>query len=210
VKYKIYSLKGEVYDKESGAKVGETIDLIDLKTDEAEQRVSSDPVSGEYLIVLTEGADYGLFVSREGYLFESLNFNLKDSDPKGNLTLDIYLTPINVNAKTVLNNIFFDFGKATLREESIPELEKLMEFMALNKNVKIEIGGHTDNIGSHEDNMALSRARAKAVLDFLGEHEVETDRLKFKGYGETVPVADNDTEENRQKNRRIEFKILER
>lgn len=208
LQYKSYSLKGVVYDKKTNKKLGAAIDLIDLKEDAVEQSVESDPTNGEYLIVLTEGSDYGLFVAREGYLFESVNFNLENSDPKGNLNLDIYLTPIEVNATTVLHNIFFDFGKSTLREESLAELEKLIEFMTLNKTVKIEIGAHTDDVGSHENNMLLSESRAKAVRDFLTKNNVPLDRLTFKGYGETKPKVSNDTEENRQENRRIEFKIL--
>lgn len=210
LRYKSYSLKGIVYDKETNKRLGAKIDLIDLKTDETEQSVDSDPVNGEYLIVLTEGAEYGLFVTKQGYLFESLNFNLKESDAQGNLTLDIFLTPIDLNASTVLNNIFFDFGKATLRKSSLPELEKLMEFMELNENVRIEIGGHTDNVGSEEDNQSLSEARAKAVRDYLVKNRVSLDRLSFKGYGESKPVVDNESEENRQKNRRIEFTIIKK
>ncbi|MEQ8361112.1 MAG: OmpA family protein [Cytophagales bacterium] len=208
LKNKSYSLKGTVYDKETKKKLRAQIDLIDLETDETEQSVSSDPSNGEYLIVLTEGAEYGLFVSREGYLFESLNFNLKDSDASGKLNIDIALTPINVNASTIMNNIFFDFGKASLRSSSIPELEKLIDFLRINENVRIEIGGHTDNIGSIEDNQKLSEDRAKAVRDFLVGHKVPLDRLSFKGYGESKPVADNNSEENRQRNRRIEFTVL--
>ncbi len=208
LKNKSYSLKGVVYDKETNKKLMAKIDLIDLETDDTEQSVSSDPTNGEYLIVLTEGAEYGLFVSREGYLFESLNFNLKDSDTTGKLQINIGLTPINVNASAVMNNIFFDFGKATLRSSSIPELEKLIEFLKINDKVRIEIGGHTDNVGGVEDNQKLSEQRAKAVRDFLVSHKVPLDQLTFKGYGESKPVADNNSDENRQKNRRIEFTVL--
>jgi len=108
----------------------------------------------------------------------------------------------------VLNNIFFDFNKASLRPESKTELENLIKLMNDNPNIKIEISGHADNIGSSAYNQKLSESRAKAVVDYLIEHGIERSRLSHMGYGFDKPIAPNDTKEGRQINRRVEFKII--
>lgn len=108
----------------------------------------------------------------------------------------------------VLKNIFFDFDKATLRPESVAELNRLTELIDDYSTIKIEISGHTDNKGSLEYNTQLSESRAKAVVDYLIEHEINAGRLSYKGYAFAEPIADNDTEAGRQLNRRMEFKIL--
>ena len=107
----------------------------------------------------------------------------------------------------VLNNIFFDFDSYQIRKESFTELQKVRKFLDANKKVSIEIAGHTDNKGSKEYNQNLSLQRAKAIHDYLLQNGVAPGRLQYKGYGDTTPIAPNDTEENRQKNRRIEFII---
>lgn len=109
----------------------------------------------------------------------------------------------------MLRNIFFDYNKATLRPESKVELERVYDFLKQNPNVKIEISGHTDDIGSQDYNQKLSEARAKSVVDYLIQLGISPDRLSFKGYGKLQPMVPNDSEENRQLNRRVEFKILE-
>ena len=120
----------------------------------------------------------------------------------------------NVNYKigeTVkLDNIFFKTDKAELLPESVKELNNLIELLNNNLNLKIEISGHTDNIGTDNYNQKLSENRAKAVVDFLVQHGIDGARLKYAGYGSKQPVATNYTEEGRAKNRRVEFKILEK
>jgi len=110
----------------------------------------------------------------------------------------------------VLNNIFFDFNKSTLRDESIAELERLTKLLDEIPTLKIEVSGHTDNIGSASYNQNLSENRAKAVVNYLTRKGIDVNRLIFKGYGFNQPVATNDTEEGRQQNRRTEFKVLEK
>lgn len=107
-----------------------------------------------------------------------------------------------------LNNIFFDFGKATLRPESFPELDRLVSYMADNKGMEIELSGHTDNVGSKEANLKLSDDRAKAVTEYIVTQGIKAERIKTLGYGETKPVSTNDTDEGKQLNRRVEFTIL--
>ena len=123
---------------------------------------------------------------------------------------DLYLDRIEVGATVRLNNIFFDFDKTTLRPESITELNKVADFLKSNPTVKVEISGHTDSKGSNSYNINLSDGRAASVRTYLLENWVEPARVDSKGYGEEIPVATNDTDEGRQKNRRVEFTILER
>jgi outer membrane protein OmpA-like peptidoglycan-associated protein len=108
----------------------------------------------------------------------------------------------------VLNNVFFDTDRSTLKKESEVELEKLCELMKSNPKIRVEIAGHTDNQGSKEHNLTLSRNRAKAVYDYLVAHGIKADRMRYKGYGFDQPVASNDTPEGRALNRRTEFKIV--
>jgi outer membrane protein OmpA-like peptidoglycan-associated protein len=108
-----------------------------------------------------------------------------------------------------LNNVFFDFGKYDLRPESYPELDRLAEFLKSNTSLRIELGGHTDNVGKDADNLTLSQNRVNSVMSYVASRGVDAARLTAKGYGETKPVNTNDTEEGRQQNRRVEFTILQ-
>ncbi len=109
-----------------------------------------------------------------------------------------------------LNNMFFDFNKATLRNESITELRHMIKFMQEYPKLKIEISGHTDSVGTGEANRKLSSERANAVREYLVSHGINAPRITAKGYGATKPIAPNDTEEGRQRNRRTEFRIISR
>lgn len=117
---------------------------------------------------------------------------------------------LEVGESVRLNNVFFQTGKATLLEVSIVELDKLVEMMQRNGSMRIELGGHTDNVGNEAANQKLSEQRAKAVYDYLVKHGVAADRLTYKGYGQTQPVADNSTPEGRRENRRTEFTIIDK
>ncbi|MDI6833939.1 MAG: OmpA family protein, partial [Bacteroidales bacterium] len=152
--------------------------------------------------------NYGVAVKKTGYLFHSENFNIPENAPFKEVNKDIILKKIAVGAEVVLNNIFFDFNKATLRPESKTELKNVIEFLQQNPSVTIEISGHTDNVGSYEYNQSLSERRAKAVVDYLVEQGIPLSKLVYKGYSFSKPIASNDTEEGRQQNRRVEFKIL--
>ncbi|HEY6163236.1 MAG TPA: OmpA family protein [Bacteroidia bacterium] len=109
----------------------------------------------------------------------------------------------------VLKNIFFESGKSFLLPASAPELEALLKLLNENPGMKIEISGHTDNVGKEEDNLRLSEARAKAVHDYLVAKGIWSERLSFKGYGSSKPITPNDTPEDRAQNRRVEFKVVE-
>jgi outer membrane protein OmpA-like peptidoglycan-associated protein len=125
------------------------------------------------------------------------------------IELFIDLEKIMLGNTVVLNNIFFDTDKYDLKDESKQELNKLLIFLKENRNIKIEISGHTDNIGDSKHNMILSENRAKSVCDYLISNSIDKSRLTYKGYGDTRPINDNNTKQNRAKNRRTEFKVIE-
>jgi outer membrane protein OmpA-like peptidoglycan-associated protein len=158
--------------------------------------------------ILTEGSEYALYVTKPGYLFESLRFDYQESHQREPLNIDILLKPLKKGTASTMNNIFFDVDKYDLKEKSRTELNKTVMLMESNPDLKMEISGHTDNSGSDEHNRELSLNRARAVYQYLVDQGIDPDRLKFTGYGSSVPVAPNDSEENRQLNRRIEFRVL--
>jgi outer membrane protein OmpA-like peptidoglycan-associated protein len=108
----------------------------------------------------------------------------------------------------VLKNIFFDLNQYALKSSSQVELDNIVQLMKENPTLKIQINGHTDNIGKSKDNLVLSENRAKEVVKYLTEKGIQSQRLTYKGYGATQPVADNSTEQGRAKNRRTELKVI--
>ena len=208
IRYKSNYVKGVVRDKETGDPLAARIELINLETNEVESLVSSDSISGNYLIVLTEGSDYALYVNKSGYLFKSLNFNYSAEQNYDPIVLDIDLEKAAEGTTAVLENIFFDLDKYDLKQKSITELGKILRFLKENPGLRVEIGGHTDNSGSDSYNKQLSQRRAQAVFDYLVSNGVPANRLIPVGYGSARPLADEATEEGRQQNRRIEFKIV--
>jgi len=201
-------LKGRILDDATKQPVEATIILTDNEKGEELATFTSNSATGKYLVSLPSGKNYGIAVKAEGYLFYSENFNIPANAPYQEIEKDIYLKKIDIGASIVLRNIFFDFNKATLRPESKTELDGLIQLMKDNPTLKIEISGHTDNIGSAEYNKKLSEQRAKAVVDYLIAAGISSDRLTYVGYGFEKPIAPNTTEEGRQLNRRTEFKII--
>ncbi|GAB4329771.1 MAG: hypothetical protein Kow00127_22100 [Bacteroidales bacterium] len=202
-------LSGTVRDAVSGKPLQASVEVYDNVRNQLLASFSSEAETGKYLISLEPGRNYGITVSSKGYLFHSENFNLPEDARAVRIQKDIMLQPVKVGSSIVLNNIFFDFNKATLRDESKAELEQIKRVMEENPQIRIEISGHTDNIGSAAYNQKLSEQRAQAVVQYLIAAGVSPDRMEYKGYGMSQPVASNDTEEGRQKNRRTEFKIIE-
>lgn len=200
--------KGNVYDAETKQKLEAKIELIDLKTNKVIQSVSSDPKNGNYLVVLTQGQEYALYVQKDGYLFKSVFFDFKNPKDFNPLTLDVYLDPAKTGKSVVLNNIFFASNSYSLEDKSRTELDKIVFFLQKNPKLNIEFGGHTDDVGSDKDNLELSLKRAKSVYEYITGKGIPAARLKYKGYGETQPMLPNNSQENRQQNRRIEFRIL--
>lgn len=200
--------QGRVFDAITKKPLQADVQLYDLKTDELVQSVISDPESGDYTVVLNEGHQYGMYAVADKYLMRSLNFDYSDKRSFDPLTLDIYLEPVRAGRAIVLNNLFFDTKEYALKPNSRTELNRLIKFMSQYPDVQVEISGHTDDVGTDDDNLVLSKNRAKSVYDYLTQHGVKAERLRFRGYGESKPLAANDSEEHRQQNRRIELRIL--
>lgn len=158
-------------------------------------------------MTLPTGRDYAFTVNQKGYLFNSDQYFLKNGISDSAAQKNIVLQPIEKNAAIVLKNIFFETNRFELSPASVTELDKLVSLLQENPTIKIEIGGHTDNVGKAADNLTLSDHRAKAVVDYLLTKKIDPARLSAKGYGMTQPVADNNTTEGRALNRRTEMKI---
>lgn len=203
-------LKGVISDETTGALLESTIEIIDNEKNKVINTILSNNATGRYMISLPSGINYGIVVKAKGYLFHSENVNIPYSAGYQEVIKDVKLKKIEVGKTIVLNNIFYDFDKATLRSESMAELERLTALLNDNATLKIEIASHTDNKGTDEYNQKLSQLRAQSVVDYLIEKGVDKQRLVAKGYGETAPVASNETDEGRQQNRRTEFRILSR
>ena len=204
-------LKGLILlDEKTKEPLEATIEITDNQKNEVVARFTSNSKTGKYLITLPSGKNYGITVEAKGYLFHSENFDISSSAEYHEIEKDILLKKIEVGQKVVLKNIFFDFDKASLRSESVAELNRLTKLMNDVPSLKIEVSGHTDNIGSAAYNKNLSEKRAKSVADYLTNHGIKKDRLEYVGYGFSQPIATNDTDEGRQQNRRTEFKVLSR
>lgn len=206
-------LKGIVVDARTQKPLPAALDLIDVRTNQVISRVRSDDQTGQYVAVLPAGGEYALYVSAPGYLFKSLAFNYTDKVSmetgmgKG-MALDAALEPISNTSKETLNNLFFESGRYELSTKSRTELERLAEFLKANPTTKIEIAGHTDDRGVASANLELSRRRAAAVVGYLAQMGIAPDRMRAVGYGKSRPAVPGSTEEARQRNRRIEWRIL--
>ena len=200
-------VRGRVFDRKTKAGLASSVELTDLSTKKIFSAIPTD-ADGNYFITLPVGRDYAFSVNRKGYLFYSDQFLLAGQSPDSTYRKDIALSPIETNASIVLRNIFFDVNKSELKAESQAELDKLVQLLLENPGLKIEISGHTDNVGKPADNLLLSNNRAKAVVGYLTSKGIPAQRLMAKGYGETKPVADNATEAGRALNRRTEARIL--
>lgn len=178
---------------------------------------SSTDKTGKTLLCLPAGKDYALHIEKEGYLFHSEHFALTDTKTiQTAYELKIALSPIpekavaDIPTKTSirLNNIFFDSGSADLLPQSNNEIQRIVKLLQQQTQLNIRIDGHTDNVGNEANNLALSEQRAKAVYNALIEKGIKENRLSFKGFGESQPIAPNDTSMGKQKNRRTEMTIL--
>lgn len=208
IKFRSNYVKGTVRDKQTHENLSASIELININNNEVVSLVRSDSITGEYLMVLTQGDEYGLYVNKRGYVFQSLNFNYSEVNDFEPIILNIELEKIKEGSVSVLKNIFFDTDKYDLKEKSITELQKIKRFLNENPSTRIEISGHTDNTGSVVHNKQLSENRAQSVYAYLIGNGVDSKRLITKGYGSDKPIGSNETEDGRQLNRRIEFKVI--
>ena len=183
-------------------------ELISLLSKEIIMEAYSDP-RGEFLVCIPTNQDYALNVSREGYLFYSDNFSLSGmreiTDP---FLKDVPLQPIMTGKSIILKNIFYETDSYFLLPKSEAELDKVIQFLEKNPDIRVEISGHTDNVGTAEYNQTLSENRAKSVYKYLVDHQIDPGRLVFRGYGLSRPIDSNESDAGRAMNRRTELKIL--
>ena len=212
-------LKGLVLDAETKNPVKSFIDLVDNGTQEHISEFNNDPITGKFLMSLPAGKNYGIAAKADGYLFHSENFDIPSDAGFKEYEKVIYLNKIKKGVSIVLRNIFFDTDKYSLKPESKIELDRLIQLLTDNLNLRIEISGHTDTHGSSSYNQRLSEDRAGAVVDYLVVHGFGRERFEFKGIGEAKPLV-TDTEREKMKstkdrddadahNRRTEFMIID-
>jgi outer membrane protein OmpA-like peptidoglycan-associated protein len=199
---------GKVFDAETGDVIGCSINYEDLAKGKNVGFAQSDPSNGEYKIILPYGKNYGFMGSAANYLSVADHIDLIKVSEYQEINRDLFMVPAKIGSTIRLNNIFFDFAKADLRSESFPELDRLVNCLNENPKMEIEIRGHTDNVGGHDANVNLSNDRAASVRAYLINKGINESRVRSIGYGETKPLKKNDTDKNRQINRRVEFVIL--
>ncbi|MBN2892098.1 MAG: OmpA family protein [Bacteroidales bacterium] len=200
-------ITGKIIDQQTGLPIDAEIVIIDNNTNQVIYSTKSNSQNGEYSVNVPVGKNYGMVIRKDGYLFQSENFDLVSTSNYEEISKNIELSSIEVNSIARLSNIFFDFASSNLKDASVPELDRVVQFMKDNPNMKIEISGHTDNIGNYDDNMRLSQQRAEAVAQYISNKGIPKERIIAKGYGFEKPVATNNTPEGRQQNRRVEFKV---
>lgn len=206
-------LKGVISDYLTKELLEAEIELVDNDANQVIATFKSNSKTGRYLVSLPAGKNYGIAVKKEGYLFHSENFDIPSTAAFQEVEKNIELKMLSVGTKIVLRNIFFDLDKATLRDASTTELNRLIKLMTDVPTLRIELGGHTDSQGSDSYNQTLSEKRAKAVVDYLTANGIAANRLESAGYGETQLVNGckngvKCSKEEHQENRRTEFKVL--
>jgi outer membrane protein OmpA-like peptidoglycan-associated protein len=215
---RITILKGVTSDCKTLKPVGATLELIDIDDNKTLATFESNAKTGKYLVSLPSGKNYGLIVRKESYLFHSENFNIPETAAYQEVEKDICLKKIEVGSVIVLKNIFYDYNKATLRDASKNELDRLTKLLTENPTIKIELSAHTDSRGSDSYNEKLSKRRAESCVTYLKDKGIAADRLVSKGYGESKLIKsdteiaklkfEDEKEAAHQENRRTEFKII--
>lgn len=200
---------GQVTDSKSGEAVKMAkIEVIDLEQSQVVATGLAD-TSGMYKVKIPKKKDYGVEVTAKDYLFfVDMAYLSQKQVVDSKITANFQLNKIDVGSTMVLDNIFFETNKATIKTESAAELARLAALLVENPSIRMEISGHTDNVGSYRVNQKLSEARAKSVVDYMISQGVTADRLEYKGYAFNQPIADNNTADGRAKNRRVEFKVI--
>ncbi len=205
---KLLLVKGKVIDALTQKPIEADIVIMDNTKQEEVAKFKSNKETGEFLVSLPAGKDYALTALSTDYLFYSENFNLIDSTSYLEISLKMEMSKLQANASSVLRNIFFDYGKSILKPASTTEIERLLTLLKAHPKMTLEISGHTDNISSKKFNQELSKKRANSVANYLIKKGIDRKRFTTKGYAFSKPIASNKTKEGRQRNRRVEFKIL--
>lgn len=201
-------VKGTVTDKTNKKPLQAHVDLTNLDQNKSVILMQSDPQDGSFFIPVYPGTEYAFNISKNGYLFYSENYDLKDTLLFTSIEKIFELTPIEQGNSMVLKNLFFDFDSDSIKPSSYSELYLLVELLHENPEIKISINGHTDSVGSDIYNKTLSENRALAVRNYLIKRDIDPSRLFSKGFGASQPIEPNETPEGRAINRRTEIVIL--
>lgn len=203
-------ISGRVLNKKNNQPLGATIQYETLPEGKVVGIARSNPITGEYKIVLPGGSKYGFLATADSFMSINENIDIRQELRYQEIRKDLFLVPIEIGETIRLNNIFFDYNEYKLLPDSYSELNRLVKLLKENPTLEVEISGHTDNIGSPSYNLNLSLKRAQEVVSYLILNGIEQNRIVAKGYGEKLPIESNQTEEGRKMNRRVEFKILKR
>jgi outer membrane protein OmpA-like peptidoglycan-associated protein/tetratricopeptide (TPR) repeat protein len=203
-------VRGLVKEKGTGTLLQAEVTFINIETRDTIRSVSTNSATGRFLLTLPLEQDYAAYVNRKGYLFASESFSLKNINSKETpyFDVEIELEKLEVGREVIMSSIFYESDKFDLMDRSKAELENLVQFMIRNPMVKIEIGGHTDDVGTDQYNRDLSRSRSDKVREYLASRGININRIEAEGYGEAKPIADNETEEGRARNRRTVCRII--
>jgi OmpA-OmpF porin, OOP family len=203
-------VSGNVYNKKTGKPLSASLVYETLPDGSEAGNGVSNPDDGSFKVVLPFDKNYMIRATADKFFAQSENLNLDSFVKAGHKEIhkDLYLVPIEIGQVVRLNNVFFDFDKWDLRAESFIELDRVVQLMKENPAIEIEMSAHTDSYGADDYNYKLSDNRARSVMEYIISKGISASRIISKGYGETKPVAENDTPENRQLNRRVEFTIL--
>lgn len=201
---------GRVLNSKTKDPLGAVIDYNNLSDNKNMGTAISDENTGTYKIVLPVGKAYSFNAEKDGYYPISENMDLTNITEYTEIQRNLYLSPVEIGDVIRLNNIFFDTDKSDLKPESEAELNRLLAFLNSNPTTVIQISGHTDDKGSDTHNQELSQERVNSVINFLVKKGINSERLKGIGYGESMPISSNETEEGRAQNRRVEFTILKK
>ncbi len=202
-------ITGNVYNAKTGEKLDAKIVFESLATGKQEGIARANPVDGSYKIVLPRGKKYGYWAKAKGYVSISEHIDLSDINEYQEIKKDLYLMPIEEGQLFTMNNLFFEQSLASLRQESFPELDRLLSFLEENPTVSIELRGHTDNQGPSKLNYDLSQNRVETIKSYLTDKGILGERISLKAFGPSKPIASNASEETRRLNRRVEIMITD-
>lgn len=206
---KVVVVKGTVRDKRKPEKtLFAGLTITDINKDTSPIVIESNKDDGKYIVILRKDRVCDFSVKSPGYMFFSEKIDLTGLEKYKEINQDILLEPIVVGANMILNNLFFEFRSYKLLKESKYELDRVISLLKENPTVKIEISGHTDNVGSADSNKKLSMQRAQSVSEYLIKNGIEKKRLEPMGYGKRKPIESNKTKQGRKQNRRVEMEII--
>jgi outer membrane protein OmpA-like peptidoglycan-associated protein len=203
-------ISGKVINQQTKEPVAANISYENLSGGGNISTLKSNPETGEYKIILPVGFKYNIKIEAKGYIYSNEVYDAEKITEYTELEKTIESVPIEVGTTVKLNNVYFELSKSELKQESYTELDKVVAFLNENPNIKIEIGGHTDNTGNDKINDTLSENRAKTVRNYIVSRGIQSDRIEYKGYGSRKPISTNNTPEDWALNRRVEFIILDK